>query len=115
MEQDLIQNLKRLQSIQPNAEFKQKSRAVVLAMRPIITPKRSAWFFVPAYAFAALLLVGLSNVPRQVNTQTAFDAGTIKQEFNDLSINIELKEISYDQKANEVIASALSKISDSNN
>jgi hypothetical protein len=43
---------------------------------------------------------------------SSFDGERIKEEFNNLTINIQLKEISYQQSINQTIAAALTEIGD---
>jgi len=53
-------------------------------------------------------------LPGKQVSSASLDSQKLNQEFNNLSINIQLDEISYRQDVNQTIASALSEISGTN-
>lgn len=116
MNQDIIQKLKRLKSVKPEKEFILKSRRLVLAVpqkRPIFA---FSWIWAGVLA-AVFLLVAVSAISTNSLLRngyaTLINPEDISQEFDNLTINIQLRQISYQQNVNSAIASALNEISDS--
>lgn len=117
MNQDIIQQLKKLKKVRPASGFQTQTRLLILAT-PVA--KRSI-FTLPwalAGSLAAIVLVIASLVSLNSLNKPAISSfpnpEDIGLEFDNLSINIQLQEISYRQSVNEVIASALDEISDIN-
>ncbi|MBI5733163.1 hypothetical protein HY967_04430 [Candidatus Jorgensenbacteria bacterium] len=117
MDNNLIQNLKKLKNINPNHDFVRTSRISILEIKQKPALNLNIWqspfiWLVPAM-FAVLLIVvfNLTENKGDLSSLSALNSNHILQEYN-LGINIQLKEISYDQKVNQTIASALSEISD---
>jgi hypothetical protein len=111
-----IQQLKRLRTIQPDPEFIRNSRAVVLAIRPQTIEKRWSvllWFGATAMAIIMIgFITTFSIFSVKPVLSASLDAQNINNEFDGLNINIELKEVKYQQSANQTITSAISEISD---
>ena len=114
MSQDILEQLKSLKSIAPDADFSARTKRLVLAA-PVTLPVWRGVFVRSRLAFAAvamavvaLLVVFLPGAPRTVPIASA---EALNNEFSNLSINIELQQISYNQSANQTISSALSEIS----
>lgn len=111
---NVAQQLHSLKLIEPESAFAKRSRSLILSQKS--GPKTfglPAWIWAGALA-AVLLSFSLYNLiyyaPKTV--LSSFDSEGLKQEFNGLSINIQLKEISYQQSVNQAIASALTEIGD---
>lgn len=116
MYNDTIAQLKVLKNIAPNEEFARRSRALLIAH----PPERRSMFFMPRYfklagvlTFAALLLVLSPLFPSsQPALSSSLDATRLAGEFNNLAVNIQLREIRYQQGANQTVASAVNEIAD---
>jgi hypothetical protein len=117
MQPKIIEQLKKLKSVKPGTDFAAATRQLILA---VPQPRR---FIFPVQiwalggAVAVLILVLVISIAGFGRISTLSDLTTnseeIDREFKNLSINIQLQEISYRQSVNEVIASALGEISDS--
>ena len=113
MEKTIIQQLYKLKAIEPDPAFLTRSRVLIL------TSEKSAFrwpvFLAWSTAFMVLTLAVVSSAIL-FNAKPALSASLnpekINQEFDNLSINIELKEITYHQAVNQTIASALTEITD---
>jgi len=108
----IIQQLKKLRNIEPEREFLVKSKNVIL-LSNINQPK----FFLRKYAgwlslsFAVFCLVLIFIVyPIRKSSLPIASAETLSREFEDLSINITLKNVNYSQNMNQTINSAISAI-----
>ena len=120
MNQQIIQKLKKLSNIEPDPSFVEGSRRLILAMPP---KRKSLVTFMPIWGWAgalalfilvtALSYISLISVERPT-VSYFFNANDLSQEFNNLSINIQLEEINYQQEIDRVIASALYEISNTN-
>ena len=115
MKQELIKELIKLRSIEPNRAFVKKCRLLILektAQKPVIVLwPRIVWIGALA---GLLLIITLPNLisRKQLNTASLNNVEKLSREFNEMAINIQLKEISYQQNINQAIASALTEISD---
>lgn len=114
MNDQIIRQLKRLSAIMPDRNFAAVSRRTILALK--INEPVFAW---PNLRFVSALVSFVAVVAVSVvlfsgnNASTALASPEVlNQEFNNLNINIELKEVDYRQNTNQTIASALSEISD---
>ncbi|MCL4403854.1 hypothetical protein M1432_00670 [Patescibacteria group bacterium] len=114
MKTDILEQLKTLKKIAPDAEFAARSRRTILALAP---ERRSRMIFA-AWPRMALGAAALATVfvfafffPGAPKTVPIASADALSSEFNNLSINIELKQISYNQNTNQTISSALTEIS----
>lgn len=122
MQPKIIEQLKKLKSIKPGAGFVATARQLILAApqpRRFIFPLqilagRSVWALGGAVAVLILVLtISIAGFGRVSTFSDLTNSEEIDREFKNLSINIQLQEISYRQSLNEVIASALGEISDS--
>ena len=112
-----IQQLRRLRAIQPDSEFVRNSRASGLAVRPRTTYEKGGpvllWFGATAVAIIMIgFITTFSIFSVKPVLSASLDAQNITNEFDGLNINIELREVKYQQSANQTIASAISEISD---
>ncbi|MEK7464240.1 MAG: hypothetical protein AAB617_00475 [Patescibacteria group bacterium] len=115
MEDTLIKQIRGLSKIGPDPSFARKSRSLVLGFEH---PKRA---YMPVWSFALsgialFCLVVLASYYMVFKTSPVYaslNSENINQEFNDLGINIQLQEISYQQNNNQAISSALREIKDS--
>lgn len=118
MNQNLIQQLNKLKSMEPDPVFAKNCRNLILNSRPIKT--RPVLFNWPALVwvggFALIFLAFLTNYflfPHKQNL-SSLDSSKLNQEFDNLDINIQLNEIKYQQKISQDIASALVEIGETN-
>lgn len=117
LNRDLIKKLNNFKLIEPDKTFFQKCRGQILALNS--KPEKRfvlSWpIFALSGAFAVIVLIGVLSLtfifPKEQVSSASFDSQKLSQEFNNLSINIQLKEIKYHQDVNQTIASALSEIS----
>lgn len=107
-DKNLIQELKKLQAIQPDRAFLARGR------KHFVNQKSSVWS-IPRWAFASFVVVGALAVftilPATLpfaNSSTALSADAIQKEFDNLSIGVQLKELEYNQE--DSIVSALNEI-----
>lgn len=113
MHSDLIQQLKTLKAIAPEEGFARRSRTLILARAPE-RPNIALWFqLAGALTFAALLLFLSPLFPSaQPVLSSSLDPARLADEFNGLSVNIQLDEIRYQQGADLTITSAMNEIAD---
>lgn len=117
MNQKLIQQLNKLKSIEPDPTFAKNCRHLILAFKPAKT--KPVFFNWPALiwagSFALILLVFATNyLSPQKQNLSSLDSNKLNQEFDNLNINIQLNEITYQQEINQGIASALTEIGETN-
>lgn len=117
MNQDLIQKLNNLKFIEPDAVFVKKCRSEILALKPR-KPFAFAWpVLIWSGGFAVLLIAAILSFTTTTQKQlptTSLNSHKLNQEFDNLTINIQLQEIRYQQNINQTIASALNEIGDTN-
>ncbi|MEK9194248.1 MAG: hypothetical protein AAB884_00320 [Patescibacteria group bacterium] len=106
--------------MKPDQSFVKKSRSLILGernRRVFALPQ----FALPRFAFAwsgafvvIFLVFALGFLPQFLRKPSfsSLNASNLNQEFKNLSINIELRELSYQQTVSQAIASALTEISD---
>lgn len=116
----IIQSLKEFKKIEPDSFFVQNSKQQIL-FSPQLKPQWDLPFklaFSLAIVFVVLGITAFSlmmieepksNFSANINN---FDARILSAEFNTLPINIQLEELTYNQKINETIASVLKEISE---
>ena len=119
MHQEIIQQLKKLNAIEPDAEFVRRSRNHIVSMKnePAFAFPSFSFFprlsLVGAFVFAGLLLAIFYPFSFSSNqTFSALSAEAINREFDNLSINMQLNEIKFDQNAHQTIAAAIMEITD---
>jgi hypothetical protein len=107
-DKNLIQELKKLQTIQPD-------RAFLARGRKSFTHQELPSWSLPRWAFASFVVVGalaiFTVLPATLpfsNSSTALSADSIQKEFDNLSIGVQLKELEYSQE--DSIVSALNEI-----
>ena len=122
MKNATIEQLKKLKYIEPDRGFVLRARnEIFVGSKPAfsITPRIPA-FAIPMWAWsgAALtaLLVGVSFIVPMMFPRPAFSASlnmnTLASEYGNLPINIQLKEITYEQSMNQAVASAITEVTD---
>ncbi len=114
MNQDILEQLKNLRKIAPDADFFARTKRLVLATpvpRPVWREVFVSSRFVFAAAALAIVVLFVVVLPGAPKTVPIASAEALSNEFSNLSINIELQQIAYNQSANQTIASALSEIS----
>lgn len=111
----IIEKLKKFREIQPDAEYSQHSKLIILAT-PVSLKKRPIFNWQLALTMAGLLLVLISgglfrylkpSVPN-LNTQA------LQAELQNLDIDIQLAKIEYYQKVDETVSLALKEITENN-
>ena len=109
----LIEKLKKFREIQPEAEYSQRSRLVILAT-PVISGKRPIFNWQLVFTLAGLLLVLISGTFFRYLKPSApnLNAQALKTELQNLDINIQLAKIEYYQKVDETVSLALKEISE---
>ncbi len=116
MNQELIGQIKKLRAIEPDSAFKANSRNLILShktKKPLFVFNWPVFAWSGAIAMAAVLLTvtaAFFSKPKEVFS-SSFDAQKLNKEFSEMNINIQLKEIGYQQNVNQTITSALSEIS----
>lgn len=110
---EITTQLKKFKVIEPTEAFRNKTLGLILQNRPRSTSFFNwGWIWAPALA-SLILAVAVGG--RLLSTKPAlssFNAEGLRNEFNGLEINIELKEISYRQEVSQEIASAITEIGD---
>ena len=109
--QNILRQLHNLKIIEPSPSFREKSRGLILKIPPktnYIEWRTLSWAGVTAMVLF-VLVVG-SNLSKPAIS--SLDENRLNKELGNLNINIQLQEISYQQKVNQTIASALNEISD---
>lgn len=116
---DPITQLKQLKKIEPDSKFAEKSRLFLLSQKPSFSisylfSSRKSLVLTGSFVGLTVILLLLSPIlfTTQNPTLSSLDNSTkLNQELNNLSINIELKEISYKRSANQTITAAITEIS----
>jgi len=118
MNQELIEQIKKLRAIEPDLAFKANSRNLILSYKTkkpffnfIFNRPVLAWSGVLAMAAVILAITtAVLSKPKEAFS-SSFDAQKLNQEFSEMNINIQLNEIKYQQNVNQAITSALTEIS----
>ncbi len=115
--EEIKKNLNELRIIGPNPEFKRALKAVVLNHKPERRVSFRLPFFRIAGALAVFVLIvtalTLELSPTPV-LSSSFNPDALEKEFENLTINVQIEEIEYREKANQTIASALNEIENTN-
>jgi|GEM_PF-2026975 len=118
MSQQIHKQLEQLRQISPDPRFAARVRLSVLSRKQNISYIDAAISFVRkpivigSFALALALFVFISVLSPAVSVSSLKDANTLNQEISDLSINIHLKELSYQQNADSMIMAAITEIKD---
>ncbi len=111
MDKNVISHLQKLKVVTPDSDFEAGTRRLVLAIHP--TPYRiPIWIW--GVSFAAVLLAVISSgllISSPPVISSSLDSELLRQEFNELGVNIHIKELTYQQDINQTITSALTEIS----
>ncbi len=119
MNQYLLEKIKNLQAVEPEAAFKLNSRNLILShktKKPLFAFNFNwpVWAWSGAVAMAAILITittAILSKPKEAFS-SSFDAQKLNKEFSDLNINLQLSEIKYQQKVDQAINSALTEITE---
>lgn len=115
---DIKKKLQILQTITPDASFAARTKEAVLAHVPrkrVIELVNTSWIRAGAFSFAGVAVAVLVGIiiffaPARTPAVASLESIKLTEELNNLSINIQLKEISYRDTADHVIASAIDEI-----
>lgn len=115
---DLKRQLTRLRAIEPDRGFAARSRAAILAERrrrvlvlPRISPFATLAGALALAAIAAFAIVLHPFAPARTSALSSLeDTQALTQELDDLNINIQLQDISYQTSANQTVAAAITEI-----
>lgn len=113
--------LKTLKAIFPDRSFVLRAKHAILnETRPAATFSRSftlptfSWTWISA-SLSVALVAAIAIIPLAFPKPTfsaSLNSEVITNEFSDLPINIQLKEITYEQRMSQTITSAISEVSD---
>ncbi len=107
----LTTQLKRFRVIEPTPAFRHKTLSLILDNKPRKTWSfRFNWILAPALASLVLVVVIGGRILGAKPALSSFSSEGLQNEFDNLSINIDLKEISYHQSVNQEIATAITEI-----
>ncbi len=116
MNDQIIRQLRRLKSIEPDPSFVLGSRRSILAIKkqePVFAFTWPNLRFVGAFAgLVAVLVTSIFLFSGKSAPSALASPEVLSKEFSNLNINIELQEIDYRQNVNQTITSAISEISD---
>jgi hypothetical protein len=117
--EEIKKGLRELRAIRPDAAFKKGLRAVVLNHQP----EKTASFRLPlpflkiggVLAVIALVITALTiELSPTPALSSSFNAGSLEKEFDSLTINVQIEDARYSERANQTIASALNEIENTN-
>lgn len=113
----IIQQLKRFSSIEPDPIFVARLRSALVDVSHSQVAQRRSFLRWPTFAFvgsgvlAALLIVGITQFSEPATVRaSSLDTTALTQEFDELTLNIRLKEIDYQTEVSEVISEAVEEI-----
>jgi len=118
MSQQIHKQLEQLRQISPNPQFAARTRLSILSQKQNISYMDVFVSFVQkpmvigSFAFALALFALISILSPTVTVSSLKDTETLNQEISDFSINIHLKELSYQQNADSMIMAAITEIKD---
>ncbi len=115
MDKTLLTQLNMLKTVEPDKGFARRTRKKILAQKggvfsmpfPRVIIAGSLSF---ALLFLALIVPAIIPGPR---VPAALSADAINKEYDNLSINIQLKNLTYDQSAEQTINSAINEVATS--
>ena len=119
MDKNFFKNLQTLRNIEPDKDFVENAKRIVLAVPPEKTLTPKSFFglvFAGGLAMILLAIVGLGSIffaGSEPALSNSFDSDILRGELDNLAIDLQLDEIAYQQDINNTIASALAEISDS--
>jgi hypothetical protein len=116
MNRDFPKQLKKLSLIEPDAAFLARSRATILSLerggKVGVRTYFTAWAV--SFALIALIVVGYAFLPLfmpgKSNSLPIASAETLNNELQNMSINIALNEVSYNNQVNQTIDNAITAI-----
>lgn len=112
---EIITQLKKLRFIEPDPAFVRGSRSLILSTNRVpARPHIWLWASAATVTFTLFIIVAAASYHTffspKPTLSSSFNSKSLEQEFNNLTINIRLEEIEYQQKMNQVIVSALNEI-----
>ena len=111
MNHDITSQLKALKRIAPHPAHASRARATLLAA---LEPARAPWHsfqWAGALAFALILLfVATFSLPAEPTLSASLNEDLLSGELSDLSINIELQELTYRAATERTVKSAIAEI-----
>lgn len=114
MQMEFTAQLKRSKAIAPRPEFAERSRRYICALEtPAQVKPWGGLRLALAFAFAALLLaLATFSTPARPVLSSSLDPEKLANEFENLTVNIQLEEIRYEQRSDLTISSAIGEITD---
>jgi len=118
MSHKIHKQLERLRQISPNPHFAARTRLSILSQKQNISYIDVFILFIKkpmvvgSFAFALVLFVLISVLSPTVTVSSLESIDTLNQEVDALSINIHLKELSYQQNADSMVMAAITEIKD---
>jgi len=116
MNKELITQLKMLNSIEPDKAFARRSRNKILADKKRVFGILAFPRLILVGSLSFVLLIIAIILPAIIpgpRIPAALSADAINKEYDNLSINIQLKDINYDQTAQQTISSAINEVMNS--
>lgn len=111
MDREIISQLKALKRIAPHPTYAARSRAALLASA---APRLNPWHslqWAGAFAFAVVVLfVATFSLPARPTLSASLNENLLSGELNDLSINIELQELTYRAATERALQTAITEI-----
>ncbi len=111
----IITQLKKLRFIEPDPAFVRSSRSLILSTNRVLArPRIWLWASAATVTFTLFIIVAAASYHTffspKLTLSSSFNSESLEQEFSNLTINIQLEEIKYQQKMNQAIVSALNEI-----
>ena len=114
LHKELITQLKKFRTIEPDLVYTKTSRSVIVTtQKPAFALPQFFWKHAATSAFVIIIAFVLSLYALTLSRPSisaSLDPKSLENEFQNMTINIQLEEISYQQEANQAIASALDEI-----
>jgi len=115
--EEIKKSLSELKVVSPDAAFKRAVKAMILSRVPEKTVSFRFPFLKIGSVLAAIILIITAFTMEFSPTpalSSSFNPGSLEKEFQGLTINVQIEEVEYRERANQTIASALNEIENTN-
>lgn len=115
--QDITEKLNSLRFIEPDAAFARTSKTLIFNSEPAVkTWSFPVWRLASSAVLATILLTFIfyQAVRPEPVLSSSFNPQSLAQEFKNLTINVQIQEISYRQEMNQTVSSALNEVKSTN-